>query len=1082
MESEFLNFELSEFQVLEDIEFDETIQRPEKVRFYTLEEQTVDAFERLLPKGRVTKYQIRELEKEIRRVKELYEEFVVSTLDDYKLREASYSKKFSWVYPVYATDELKPYSFSTSWTPLYDNVNQPNYYPRMISSLPSPFADAPDGDPYPVVEVTEFLDADGQTPRRALPDYLTTRTQRHEDGTIDIIRVPIASTADSVQWTGYYLAKRALNIPNPLLEHPFLKSNEPTYIETTAPFEEVAPSMDAILTHGVPVTKDPYREAKPYLKLYDIHLQDIPWVSWKAKFPPVDVVGDITEQILIEFPKGQELKPSDNIVEEYKSAYTVGLSSRKWLMDQPDGGRLVVAMLLSKAIENGSVASIPGIDLPLAGYPQTTIEECELLGRTFQEFTVQGSLRRTWKWDAKKEKDDIKLECIPLEFVKQERARNGYAQRLPWKESTGNEILDAYRRKLVGMHPIEKKLVKSIAEAITRGKSESPLRKELLLVQADHRRFTEDKVRDIQDLLKTSSVTLTNNLYTDPEGSFAFCSHTLAVLSGDFAKDRRAFYDKWTSIDDGFRVCKFCGERVSTTDYVDQTEFDEDGFVMKRTDVVEEKVFHAESIAGFTTGLRALQPLFKLDDAMDATCFLLLSILQVLPSADQIDPLLQFARTFLTKQYGSKKSDDVIKIKGVMGICVVIILLQTHTPRILPRRSFGNRPLQLQGFPRDAADPEGYSILDSMILVIRKTFEAYPTSFKGPSNQVIRAILAKPTDVKNNITVLLKKVFLVDLSVKRSLARAKEEQSTLPAVEQPETLIPFVLPAPTNFDVIKTLAECPSGRPILSAGEEVQVSQRSVPLRSRIVPDKDLKVLPPSLSSRVSTKIIEKSVIRSMFKKDAKIAWLQDDYLTNIVIASRLADIFLLPNPTLQTVDSGQNPDELRDIAKGFVFEIWSQIQSDPVKRATFEELKTKDVTLYSAFSDFKEEKANVNKLRAQERLRFVEEMGRRSDQEREILRELLRIGVAPYIITNRDREAFAKEAQQLSDAAKIDEDTVKIDEEIGVGVPQDAFDQGDVPVQGAEGGNYGDYYAQPGNDGRDHDQATFWDDTAPPI
>ena len=63
MDNEFFNFEPSEFQVLEDIEFDETIQRPEKVRFFTLEEQTVDAFERMLPKGRVTKYQIRELEK-----------------------------------------------------------------------------------------------------------------------------------------------------------------------------------------------------------------------------------------------------------------------------------------------------------------------------------------------------------------------------------------------------------------------------------------------------------------------------------------------------------------------------------------------------------------------------------------------------------------------------------------------------------------------------------------------------------------------------------------------------------------------------------------------------------------------------------------------------------------------------------------------------------------------------------------------------------------------------------------------------------------------------------------------------------
>jgi hypothetical protein len=35
---EFFNFEPDEYRVLEEIEFDETVQRPEKVRFYTLED------------------------------------------------------------------------------------------------------------------------------------------------------------------------------------------------------------------------------------------------------------------------------------------------------------------------------------------------------------------------------------------------------------------------------------------------------------------------------------------------------------------------------------------------------------------------------------------------------------------------------------------------------------------------------------------------------------------------------------------------------------------------------------------------------------------------------------------------------------------------------------------------------------------------------------------------------------------------------------------------------------------------------------------------------------------------------------
>jgi hypothetical protein len=321
-----------------------------------------------------------------------------------------------------------------------------------------------------------------------------------------------------------------------------------------------------------------------------------------------------------------------------------------------------------------------------------------------------------------------------------------------------------------------------------------------------------------------------------------------------------------------------------------------------------------------------------------------------------------------------------------------------------------------------------------------------------------------------------------ETDIRNLLDRAKTEQATLPPIEQPETLIPVVFPAPTKFDVITRFVECPSARPILSAGQAPNVVQTDVPLRSRIVPDKDLKLLPPSDSMRTPLKTIPKAVIQTMFKKKTALPWLKDDYRTNIALASRLADLFLLPNPTLRSTDVTQSPDELRDIAKGFVYEVWSRIQSDTVKRRQFEEMKTKDITLYSLLSDVKEEKAAVNKLRAQERLRFVDEMARRTDQEREILGELLRIGVAPYIITNRDREAFAKEAQQLSDAAKVDEDTLFLESELGVGVPQDAEDQGEIPIQGNEGGNYGDYLAQPSRDGRDNEQPTFWDNENLPI
>ena len=76
---EYFNFDpATEFQILEDIEFDETIQRPERVRFYTLSEQTTDAYEKLLPRGKLTRFQRDEIRKEIDRLQELYRAYVIA--------------------------------------------------------------------------------------------------------------------------------------------------------------------------------------------------------------------------------------------------------------------------------------------------------------------------------------------------------------------------------------------------------------------------------------------------------------------------------------------------------------------------------------------------------------------------------------------------------------------------------------------------------------------------------------------------------------------------------------------------------------------------------------------------------------------------------------------------------------------------------------------------------------------------------------------------------------------------------------------------------------------------------------------
>ena len=1060
---EFLNFDPSEFIVVEDaIEFDETIQRPEKIRFYTLSEQEVDAYEKLLPKGRVTQYQRDVLKGEVSRIRDLYDQYVVTTVDDYLLREPESGKKLSWVYPVYATNEYRTYDWETSWTPLYDNVRAPNFYPRMISALPKPFADTSEGLPTTVSNPTEFLNADGQKPRRALPVYKATKTILHEDKTIDIGEYPISGSEDSVNFVGYYLAKRPLDLPNPFEGHPFLKSNESNFVETTSPLEDVVPSLDAVLTHAVPNTTDPYYVAEPYLKLYDVKLTNIPWSSWKVKFPQAEVERAIRNRKPIPFPEHEQSAPGEKIQSTYKAEYTPGLSAREWLMRRDDGGEFVIKALLSKVIDNGSVQSIPGIDLPIPEYPTTTPAECSLEGTSFQEFITKGILRRK----------NTTLQCVPLEFVKQERARVGYANRLPWKETTPTEILDKHLKALRQYRYIEEEK-KEEFEGKTPMKAESLLHQEVISIKEDPKRTNLDKVRDIQLVVKDQQ--LANNVYTDADGNFVLCAHTLAVLGGDLARDRPFFYDVWTAPVDGYRVCKYCGERIGSLDLVDQDEFTEDGFVIKHKEALGGPSFHGGEIAGFTAGLQKLKDLFDMENPSDAVVFLILSLLQVLPDAKTLQPFLMLGRE-IVKKLGSKDTDQFRRVKGTVGLAVASVLIQAHIPTLLPRRSFGSRPLKLDGYPRDESEPGKLTIVDSLMMVIENTFRAFPTTLSGPTQQLIRGVLSSPSGIRSNALIFIKKELLSQSAIQQLLAEARIYHAGIPKVEQPKTLIPVVM-APETFGVITKYDECPSARPILGSAVVPPIVQAVVPLRRGIQPARASVEIVKPVSVRVETAEVPKTTIQQLPKTTKVKLTIGDDYRTNVTIASHLADMFEIPLP-LREISPTQKPAELRDIGRGYVFAVLNEIQKDPAKTAKLADIRTKDVALYTLFADYKEEKAQSLKLRATERLKFVEEMSKRSDFEREVIGDLLKIGLAPYIITNRDRELFARQAEQLQQQILTVDEPVEVDPETGVGLPQDYTEQGDVEVPLVDAGNYGDYNALPVNDGRDYQQPTFDDDS----
>lgn len=1047
MENEFLTFEAADVELIGDVfEFDEEVQRDEKVRFYTLNEQVTDAFEHMIPKGRTTRAQLEKIDQEVDRFRDLYSNFVNPTSEGYEILAPKSLRSFSWISPVYVENTLSTYDYKTQWETLFSpqSIRLPNGYTRMVTALPSPYV-SQTGVPFPVNTATEFVDRDGKGPLRALPQFISNRTRRHEDGRIDVMKVPIDGTADTIAFQGYWLRARTLPIPDPLPEHPFLSSNEARFVPTTESLSERIPEMETVLLHGVPTTQDPYGEGLKYLKVYDISLSAIPWDLWKQRFPKKEVIDTTPPPIQLPFEESKNQAPSSNLVNEYGIPYFPGLAPRKWLMMQEDGGHLAIKMLQSKAGDSGTVEMLPLSELGDLRFPDIDRDACRLTGLTFNDFKLNG-LPRQWEVYNKGKWVGYELRCIPLEIIQQERRQIGYRNREQWKEgSTSNDLKRDQQIALARARRFTSSDTKTAYEKYT-VRASSQLREQVVAILNDIDRFPEDKLKDIQTLIHDSPHS--NRITTDAEGLFVICDHTLAILGGDMATDRLAFYDTWTVRVDGSRVCKVCGEEVNNDVLVHQEDFTEEGRMLQHADALETASFHGQETLTFTTQLRSLQGLFDLSEPTSSTMFLLISLLQILPSQAQLVPVLQEARV-LSETLRKRDADG--KARGMVGIAATALLLQSHLPQLVPRRSFGALPLKLDGFPRDTDSDKAPTIVDSLLLVLRKTFESYPTSFKGPSVAVMRGALHEVPLIRKGVIASMRKLLP---AFSAALQRAKSEFELTPPSIPIVGLIPVRLP-PQQLGTITSFQPCANPHSIWANPVPPRIQQPTVPLdpvrpRPSTVPLFATTVVPRPRTV-TDVKDIQRRIRLPSFPNTEGNSW-----RTNLMIVQRLKDVFKL-DVDVTSIDTTQKPSLLRDIAEGLLKESLSVIVKDPLKRQRFEELREKDMALFSLLSQLKDAKTETNSARAKERHIFTDRLREMTDSQRQITKDLLDRGMAPFIITNADRDAIAAQLER-------ELTPLEVEEEVGVGAPRDAPDEDEYV---ADEGDYGDHMAR-GNRERD--------------
>jgi hypothetical protein len=1111
-----------DFQVLEEFEFKEDVQRPESIRFFTYEEQASDFVEKLLPThGRIPKAVVRKAEYEVDSFTKLYKRAVKETTEGFAQTEYVRPITLPWVHYGHTGEpQVTEYVWGQRWSPLYDDgaAMAPNYYLLLLDALPKSavYFDGGDGVPVFVNGKSEIED------RYVLDRYAYTKTNHREDGTYTIARVFREDTGDTARFTHYLVDNPPMTPPNPLADHPFLSVHpDQVKIESTEPLPELLPTMEAIFDHAVPETNDPYTEGLSYMKIYDINLRDVPNTLWTRKFPPVAVVDESPPPQELTFAAKDEDAPSKTLLDAYKTKWYASLSSRKWLSIQPDGGSLVSLMLLSQAGDVGVNAIPPPVVLPESGPIDGTPDDClppQIEG--FSDFLTRGVFRAPkcascgtvghsgLVCPIKKTTIEYRpgYGCVPLQFVHKEREDAPYHGRLPWTPGTHDRILKEHLALLDKHREYRTDLFKKIPAADPASLN-NETRLMIVSILEDEMKADEDKLYEIQSLIRDAPIK--DHIYLDPETSaFLICEHELEILKGSYAKDPREFLKTWCEKDSGYYVCRYSGERISTV-IQDQDQFDEDGRVMKRSGLLETrgKPPGGDHAVGFAEELKNLQSVFKSSHPAEDLMYLLLSLIQVLPNQDQLKPFLDYVRSesgkvqvrITGKKLSAKQQGDVDMALSLFGFNAVVVLLQTHRPQLIPRRSFGSKPLLLRGFPRDTPDINDAPLVDSLMNALMQTFESYPGTFKGSSVIFLRTLLNDRKGTRRVILSSLQKQFAPRFSKELQIAKESTESVAVGAVRKQTFDPPMVHPARditylAPEDRVNTQPEirysCGIGTPWLSPSTRFSYTQESLEIVQPLRPSKKARaVFPPAppeqgaaasseeIRRRLKLKPIEalKRFVADETRPGVLQAFLLRLYglLAEETISSRALRTYIEASRKVVEQTVG-DPSLRRDVYKGFVLELGVKVSESDAVLTQFQGALKTDAPLKTLLSSAAETRNAVDKYTAREREEFKSRMRNMTDAQREITSTLRDLGLAPYLITKEDRDGFVREIQAETEVPEPDNPVVAPGErenegdipEEGLHDERDVGPQGEVPQNGDaeveyDYGDYGDRRAR---------------------
>jgi hypothetical protein len=1083
-----------DYVILEEItDFEEEVQRSEQLRFFTLEEQLLDYQSKVLySKTKVTRFDQKNLKKEIERFQKVYEDNIVFSpeKDDYVVDNQRKTINIPWVQDIYAKFTYETYKFPEKWDPLMDPLQRttPNFYDNMIRALPLPYTST-EQEGVPIDENVTLVDEKGEKSIVGLKNYHKTVTARYDDGSFSILKTPILDTTDNIRRKGYYIGIRPVDIPKPIQENTFLSSIRPTEYITNKPLIEIFPEIETILNNAVPTTTDPYGEGLKFLKVYDVKLSQIPWSSWKERFPPVDLIRSSPEVLTINFPESRDqLTISESVQKEYMSTAPLGINERYWLSMQEDAGKFISKIFLRNVGAAGNLAPQPSLEDLKMMFPESTPEEC-LVTKSFDDF-LSSSIYRSPVWkDVSKAIDDNKTiplgKCIPPEVILQETKRLLTAG-TAWSENTPEDIIKSYRtllRKFVTLKEEEKVEVYETYKS----KPDSELKKDVLNILKDNHRDPDDKADAI--LLLVKELQPKNNQFLDNDEQLVVCNHTIRLLRGDLEVDQEKFFNEWTEVQDGSHVCKFCSEVINNKIFVAKDDWDDSGNVIISYDKLETNEPKTTSNI-ISSDMNNIQNLFDKKSAAEIVLLLSISLLQINPEESVIKPIIDFIRglvSFLrsnTKIPAQKREEA----EGIIGVVGCVVLLQTHVPFLYPKSSFGIKIFKTTGFPRDRqADPKDSPVINNLIYVLTSYFKNFPTTFDkitaftrllAKSKNIVKAETIKQLDGAYKYfqtqfqiaermytepdTELLSQN--IDISI---IQPDKTEYKPFERVGTEELLATCIIPHPYIINVTKMppslvqqtlklldikpttqtlITPQPTQVPIVDIDNETEIGNRL----AKGVPKKLLKN--DKLKDFLNSKTTDLVSVTNMFSRVMDLLSTREDIDLKMIQAYREQIVYL------KTVNVDKKL--LRDITRGLFYEFLDNIPKKEGK--VIDEALDKDLTMIMLLFTKEQAEKISNAASTKERDYFKNFMRKQNDLQREAYKRLIDIGMTPQVIGIAQLIQFAEEYNspppQATDQDISEDGENLIDrspdydtnyfENIDHGEVNDMFDNGDYSAE----------------------------------